>query len=161
MLVPVTALMMASCSQTDDMQKKICGTWETYSSTTYSRESGEVTHPEAPFDEKFKWMLIIKDNNSITVPAPDEYSEEVSTTYKLYLSSEALEKELIRKSHLRKAAGYKKDGNEDPYILITDEKIVGEKKFQIVRCTKDTLVIRYLSDDFLLSGVLENKFVRR
>ncbi|MBO4906492.1 MAG: hypothetical protein J5486_05600 [Bacteroidaceae bacterium] len=157
---------MVSCNEiktspVSEMQDKICGTWETYSSTIYDKNSHEVTSPESPFEPQLIWQLIISPDGTITKPAEDEYSEEEKTTYKLYMSNEALEKELIRKAHQRRCAGYVKDGEDNMVLLITEDELVGEKRFQIVSCTEDTLVVRYLSESTFFDDILENKFVRK
>lgn len=155
----ITTLIIAcnNAGQVGDVKNRICGTWETYSSTIYDNSSHEVRYPESLFEPSFKWQLVIDKNGTITKLAEDEYSEEETSSYDLYMSNEALEKELIRKVHQRRAAGYQKGGEDNIVLLITKKRILGEKVFQIVSCTEDTLVLRYLSDS---SDIIENKFIR-
>lgn len=158
-------LFITSCSSDgkDAAIKKICGTWEVYSGITYNKEDFSVIFPEKPFEEDSKWTLIITDDGKITKPANneyDEYDEEIKANYELYTGNEALEKGIIGKKHLRRTA----NSDDDVMLLFADKQIKGERLFQIVSCTSDTLRIRFLSTSPLLlfdDYIFEYKLVKK
>lgn len=139
-------------------KEKICGTWEVCTMKTYDKTDHKELYSESQFDENLKWKLIITDDGKITKPADNEFDDEVKATYKLFTGSEALEKGIIEKKHQRRAA----NSGDDMILLFADKKIIGERLFQIVDFTNDTLILRFLSSDRMMDEhIFEYKLVKK
>jgi len=149
----------SSDSNISDAEKeKICGTWEVCTMKTYDKTDHDELYSESQFDDNLKWKLIITDDGKITKPADNEYDEEVKATYKLYTGSEALEKGIIEKKHQRRAA----NSGDKMMLLFAEKQIIGERLFQIVDCTNDTLILRFLSSDRMMDEhIFEYKLVKK
>jgi hypothetical protein len=154
----VCSLVSCSPNSTSNIKKRISGTWEVYSVTTYDIETLKVLDSEGLFDEDWKWDLVITENGEITKPAKSEYDKDETARYTLYTGNDALKKGIIEKKHQRRAAS----SDDDIILLFADKTIIGERLFQIVDCENDTLKLRFLTPDKILDDQLfEFKLVKK
>jgi hypothetical protein len=159
-IAAICILSAISCDSdsTSDIKSKILGTWEIYSVVTYDIETLKILDSERLFEESFKWELIITEDGQITKPAKSKYDREETANYEIYTGSEALKEGIIGKKHQRRAVG----SDEDIILLFTNKAIKGERLFQIVNCSNDTLKLRFLSTDCILDDqIFEFKMVKK